>query len=82
MVRYKEAEAEDVRRFGSAGLPAVIISSRDQKEDVLSNIGQSRDEVREAIKKKLELNPRMLTSGEFLKYGVIMRVLGFKKVGS
>lgn len=65
MARYKEAEAEDVRRFGSAGLPAVIMRSRDQKEDVLSNIGQSRDEVREAIKKKLGLNPRMLASGEF-----------------
>ncbi|XP_050725044.1 sulfhydryl oxidase 2-like isoform X3 [Eriocheir sinensis] len=64
VVRYKEAEAEDVRRFGSAGLPAVIITSRDRKEDVLSNIGQSRDEVREAIIKKLGLNPRMLASGK------------------
>lgn len=64
MVRYKEAETEDVRRFGSDGLPAVLVTNRDGKEDVLSDVGKSRDEMREAIKKKLKLNSGMLVLGE------------------
>lgn len=66
VIRYKEAEGEDVTRFGSGGLPVVIVASRDGKEEVLDNTGKSRDEVREAIKKKLGLNPRMLLSGKFM----------------
>lgn len=78
MIRYKEAEAEDFRRFGSDGLPAVVVTTRDRNENVLSNIGKSRDEVREAIKNKLGLNPRVLVSG---KFGMtIIRISGLRKV--
>lgn len=65
MVRYKEADSEDIRRFGSAGLPAVTLTSRDGKEEVLSDAGKSRDEMRLAIMKKLMLSREML-SGESL----------------
>ena len=66
MVRYKEAEQEDVKHFGSAGLPAVIVVGRDGKEEVLSDSGKSRNEMRTAIMKKLTLSREML-SGESFK---------------
>lgn len=68
MVRYKEADSEDVTRFGSAGLPSVIVVSRDGKEEVLSDAGKSREEIRKAIIKKLMLSQEML-SGESLWQG-------------
>ncbi|MPC35349.1 Sulfhydryl oxidase 2 [Portunus trituberculatus] len=60
VARYKEADQEDVRRFGTAGLPAVMIVSKDGKEETLNDVGKSRDEMRTAILKKLMLNREML----------------------
>ncbi|KAG0724309.1 Sulfhydryl oxidase 2 [Chionoecetes opilio] len=61
VVRYKEAEAEDVGRFGSGGLPAVVVAGRDGKEEVLSDAGKSRDKMTAAIMKKLKLRREMVS---------------------
>ncbi|XP_063860177.1 sulfhydryl oxidase 2-like isoform X1 [Scylla paramamosain] len=60
VVRYKDADQDDVKQFGTAGLPAVMIVSKDGKEEVLNDAGKSRDEMRTAIMKKLMLNREML----------------------